>query len=325
MRRATTPLASGSISVGLYRRVDVTPDAALRIACDEAKLVEDAGFDGVTFSEHHLGFREYFPNPLLISAFVLERTERIWAGPMPMLLTLRPPALVAEDVAWIAARFPGRVAAGFAAGNRPEEHDLYQGADGDVAARFEKGLRVVAAAVGTHREVAPSLVRADPAVESIRGCVPLVSAGRSETAVRRAAAYGYGILHSPLSSPTEMRRLAESYITAGGAGRRVLIYSVQISGHGTPSGDLGTKAAWTAAGDVEQVIGRLVTLVQASGADALNLRFVQPPNAPDAVRDQIATLGDDERLSILRTALTSTRVAPVADPTRQRGGSGVRT
>lgn len=312
-----TALAAGSISVGLYRRSDLSPEAALVDVLEEAKLAESAGFDGVTFSEHHLGFREYFPNPLLIAAFVLEQTRTVWSGPLPMLLTLRPAAIVAEDLAWLAARHPGRVAVGLASGNRPEEHALHEATSVGVTALFDRGLRVLAEALGTYGDARVSALSGDPAVRDLRGLLPIVSAGRSRVAVRRAATYGFGLLLSPLSAPAEMRRLADEYVRAGGTGRRVLIYSACVSRDGAPPDDLGAKADWTAAGSVGAVIERLVAVIHESGADALNLRFVRRGNDPDGDRRQIASLGEGEHLSMLRAALRSTRApdAPAARPT----------
>ena len=67
-------------------------------------------------SEHHGGFAGYSPNPLQVTGWLLEAMRTGWCAPCPMLLPLRPVALVAEEVAWLAARFPGRVAVGRRAG-----------------------------------------------------------------------------------------------------------------------------------------------------------------------------------------------------------------
>ena len=49
----------------------------------QAGLAEAAGFDGVMTSEHHGGFPNYLPNPLLAATWALEATERAWAGAVP--------------------------------------------------------------------------------------------------------------------------------------------------------------------------------------------------------------------------------------------------
>ena len=56
------------------------------------------------------------PNPLGLAGWLLDAMPRGYAAACPLLLPLRPTALVAEEVAWLAARSPERVAVGFAAG-----------------------------------------------------------------------------------------------------------------------------------------------------------------------------------------------------------------
>ena len=75
-------------------------------------LAVDSGFAGIMTSEHHGGFPGYLPNPLQVAGFILDSTPIGWAAACPLLLPLRPTALVAEEVAWLAARYPGRVGVG---------------------------------------------------------------------------------------------------------------------------------------------------------------------------------------------------------------------
>ena len=77
----------------------------------------------------------YLPNPLQMAGFILDRCPTGWAAACPLLLPLRPTALVAEEVAWLAARHPGRVGLGVAAGALPldfEAMDLPAGTAMDV-------------------------------------------------------------------------------------------------------------------------------------------------------------------------------------------------
>ena len=75
----------------------------------QARLAARAGFAGVMTSEHHGGLRRLLPNPLQLAGWLLEAMPTGWAAACPLLLPLRPVGLVAEEVAWLAARFPGRV------------------------------------------------------------------------------------------------------------------------------------------------------------------------------------------------------------------------
>ncbi len=130
--RADTPLAPGSISLRMY-----PPDAAAAEIVEEmraqARAAERAGFDGVMTSEHHGGFPGYLPNPLLAAGWLLDSAQRAWAAPAPLLLPLRPWRQVVEDVAWLAARFPGRVGAGFACGGLARDFEMAE-------LRFEENL-----------------------------------------------------------------------------------------------------------------------------------------------------------------------------------------
>ncbi len=65
------------------------------------------------------GFPGYLPNPLQMAGFILDESPSGWAAACPLLLPLRPTAMVAEEVAWLAARYPGRVGLGVAAGALP--------------------------------------------------------------------------------------------------------------------------------------------------------------------------------------------------------------
>ena len=127
------------------------------------------GFDGVMTSEHHGGFHGYLPNPLQVAGCCLEAMADGWAAPCPLLLPLRPPALVAEEIAWLAARFPGRVGLGVAVG------------------RAARRLRDHARADGRpHRRVSPTGSRSWPGCSTAptRGSSPTI---RRSRACRRAA------------------------------------------------------------------------------------------------------------------------------------------
>ena len=96
-----TPFASSSICYKPYV-CDGDTSARIEDLLAQAVAAEETGFDGVTVSEHHLGFPGYFPNPLQAASWILERTVRTWVAPAPMLPLLRPTNLVVEELAWLA-------------------------------------------------------------------------------------------------------------------------------------------------------------------------------------------------------------------------------
>ena len=95
---ATAPFAPGSISLRLYPHLNGELDAPGIVAelTGQAALAAASGFDGVMTSEHHGGFAGYLPNPLQAAGWCLEEMATGWAAPCPLLLPLRPAALVAE-------------------------------------------------------------------------------------------------------------------------------------------------------------------------------------------------------------------------------------
>jgi alkanesulfonate monooxygenase SsuD/methylene tetrahydromethanopterin reductase-like flavin-dependent oxidoreductase (luciferase family) len=319
------PFATGSVSLRLYPHGDLAPDALVAELTAQAALAAEHGFDGVMTSEHHGGFAGYLPNPLQAAGWCLEGMARGWAAPCPLLLPLRPTALVAEEAAWLAARFPGRVGVGVAAGALPADFEVMGLAMDDLAARFAAALEALA---GMLRGDVDGVLAGDPAVA---GCaerpVPLVSAAMGFTAVRRAARLGVGILFDSLSPAARCRALTDAYRAAGGAGPCVLIRRVWLGD--PPRSRLDeqldryrsytprrAQAHW---GDEDRqlvdgtdpatVADGLTAVAEAVGADALNLRVHVPGVDPSAVREQIIGLGDDV-VPRVRQVLQPSGVAP---------------
>src|SRR5262245_53786116 len=116
--------APGSISLRLYPHNQLPADTIVATYRAQAAQAEAAGFDGIMTSEHHGGFGGYLPNPLQAAGWCLEAMRTAWAAPCPLLLPLRPAALVAEEAAWLAARFPGRVGVGVASGALRDAFDV---------------------------------------------------------------------------------------------------------------------------------------------------------------------------------------------------------
>src|SRR5919206_4125123 len=99
----TAPFAPGSVSLRLYPHNELSATAIVDELRAQAAVAEEHGFDGVMTSEHHGGFPRYLPNPLQVAGWLLEGMASGWAAPCPLLLPLRPPAMVAEEIAWLAA------------------------------------------------------------------------------------------------------------------------------------------------------------------------------------------------------------------------------
>lgn len=303
----SVPLERGSISLRLYPH-DLSPSGVVDEIRTQARLAEQAGFDGVMLSEHHGGFPNYIPNPLLAATWALDATETMWAAPCPQLLPLRPVSQIVEDLAWTAARFPGRVGAGFAAGALPLDFEMAGVPFEEMNARFKAALPEVAAAL---RGDAGSPLGDDPAVAALRESpIPVVSAAQSPAAARRAAACSIGLLFDSLTSIERAAEVSAVHADLGGRGTRIMLRRVWIGE--PPTQSVGAqmdrfrmvapdraKAHWAPDGglvtspDAAEVCERLDDHVRRGGCDALNLRVFHAGVSPEAVRDQIALLGQD--------------------------------
>jgi alkanesulfonate monooxygenase SsuD/methylene tetrahydromethanopterin reductase-like flavin-dependent oxidoreductase (luciferase family) len=316
----TAPLAPGSVSVRLYPHNDLPPSQIVTELRVQAALAVEHGFDGVMTSEHHGGFAGYLPNPLQAAGWCLDAMAAGWAAPCPLLLPLRPAALVAEEVAWLAARFPDRVGVGVAAGALPADFEIMGLTMEDLTERFTSGFERL---VGFLRGREPGALAGDPAVAACAEApIPIVSAAMGFTAVRRAARLGVGLLFDSLSTPPRCRELTDAYRDAGGTGPCILIRRAWL---GEPPRNQveqqldryrsytprGAQAHWgddelAGAADAGTVAGQLADAVRVAGADALNVRVHVPGVTRDAARAQIAGLGD-QVVPTVRTALSTRR------------------
>ncbi len=298
-----TPFGCGSISIRLYPHNELVATKIVDELCAQATLAVDGGFDGVMTSEHHGGFGGYLAQPLQMASFVLAALPSGWAAAAPLLLPLRATALVAEEVAWLNARYPGRVGLGVAMGALPLDFEAAGVEQPEAAGLFKAALpRVVAMLRGEDL----GLLAQDPALRACAATpIPVLSAAVSVQAAVRAARCGAGILMEGMSQPERLATLCAAYDEAGGTGAKVLIRRVWLgrvnrelvanqravyesyAGAGQTFGDDQTVAA----AEPAEMVERLTELVALVGADALNLRVQLPGMAAAAVREQIAALG----------------------------------
>ncbi len=299
-----TPFEPGSISLRLYPHNELDAGAIVRELCDQAQLGLAGGFDGIMTSEHHGGFAGYLPNPLQIASFILEETASGWAAPCPLLLPLRPVAQLAEEIAWLGARHPGRVGLGVAAGALPLDFVAMEVALADAVPSFKARLpRIVEMLQGRD-------LRQLEGDRALRECatspIVVLSAAASTAAAARAAACGAGILAEGMSSALQLRKICDAYRDAGGTQPRVAIRRVWL---GEPRDDLigRQRAVYDSyAGDVhhfaddqtvtarqpDDLVERLLDTWRATGADAINLRVHLPGLSPQEVRQQITVLAE---------------------------------
>ena len=313
MLAPTVVFARGSVSLRLYPHNDLDARGILRELSDQAGIGLSGGFDGIMVSEHHGGFAGYLPNPLQVASFLLDELATGWVAACPVLLPLRPVAQLAEEVAWLAVRHPGRVGLGVAAGALPLDFESMDAEFADAVPRFKAGLpRIVEMLNG--RDLRQ--LEGDRALQSCaRDPIPVLSAAASPAAARRAAGCGAGILSEGMSDGGRLRRICEAYDAAGGDQPKVIIRRVWL---GSPPAPLIRRqrrvydsyaGSGTAFGEDQTLTddhpGRLAQRIgaawSASDADAVNLRVHLPGVPPEEIRRQISDLAA-EVLPLLRQA-----------------------
>jgi alkanesulfonate monooxygenase SsuD/methylene tetrahydromethanopterin reductase-like flavin-dependent oxidoreductase (luciferase family) len=296
-------MTNGSISLRLYPHLDLPPTEVVAELLAQARLGEGAGFDGFMTSEHHNAFAGYLPNPIQVAGWVLDETDHAWAAPCPLLLPLRPAALVAEELAWLAARFPGRVGVGLAAGSLEADFEIAGTTKDNLTARFAAAAEAVSAML-LGRDPGP--LPDDPAIQQCAAHpLPVVSAAMSPVACRRAAAMGAGLLFDSLTKVSRCRELVDIYREAGGNGPIALIrrawpgtshrdrHADQLRLYASYAAPAAT-AHWSddqpAGGDAGSIAQVLAEQAREVGASCLNIRVHTPGMAPAEARGHIDAL-----------------------------------
>jgi alkanesulfonate monooxygenase SsuD/methylene tetrahydromethanopterin reductase-like flavin-dependent oxidoreductase (luciferase family) len=296
----TAPLAPGSISLRLYPH-DVAAVEQVSLIRAQAGRAVEVGYDGVMVSEHHADFPGYLPNPIQLAGFLLDAMPLGWAAPCPLLLPMKPYALIAEDLAWLEAAHPGRVGAGFAAGALPVDFALAEVPFDEIVSRFKDALPKIVAALRGGDGTPLAADRAIARTETHP--VPMVVAAQSRAAVRRAARLGLGVLYDSLQTAEVTARLSADYVEAGGLGPRIAIRRVWVGD--PPDAEMAAQMAhyrsyapesavknW----DGDQLIAaptgaeaaeRLGDFLDSAGCDTVNVRVHVKGLSPARVADQL--------------------------------------
>lgn len=107
---------------------------------------ECMGFDGFALTEHHFWYDGYCPSLMPVLAGIARRTKRITILPLALLLPLRNPLRVAEEIAVIDHLSHGRLALGFGYGYRAEEFEGFELDKKGRGTRFSEQIEVLRAA-----------------------------------------------------------------------------------------------------------------------------------------------------------------------------------
>jgi alkanesulfonate monooxygenase SsuD/methylene tetrahydromethanopterin reductase-like flavin-dependent oxidoreductase (luciferase family) len=300
------PFADGSVCVAVYPH-DLPASDIIDDLVGQAVLAEELGFDGVTLAEHH-GLPGYVPNPVQAAEWILAATTRIWAGPCPLILPIRSPGLVAEEVAWLAVRFPGRVVVGFAPGYAHGDFEIAAASRQDRSKRFREALPILVGAL-SGRAAAP--LAGDPAIAATLGRpLVVVSTAAGPVLARNAARCGAGLILGPYNPVPKCRAIFDAYLEEGGPGPRILIRRPWVGSDATARMEnlathyksIGADDSWMSermsselvfSSDGKEIAERLQSAIHEANASCLRVMFNLPGTTPQEVREQLCRFGEE--------------------------------
>src|ERR671918_1602698 len=136
--------ADGELPYPLPKR-HFHPDMAVRNYAqhlDAWVLMEDLGFDGIGFNEHHTSPYGLMTSPNIMAAAASQRLRRMKILIYGNLLPIHDPLRLAEELAMLDCLAEGRLISGFARGI-PREYKAYNVNLADSRARFEEAYEIV--------------------------------------------------------------------------------------------------------------------------------------------------------------------------------------
>jgi alkanesulfonate monooxygenase SsuD/methylene tetrahydromethanopterin reductase-like flavin-dependent oxidoreductase (luciferase family) len=105
-------------------------------------LMEELGFDGIGFNEHHTSPYGMMTSPNLIAAAASQRTHRMKLLIYGNLLPIHNPLRLAEELSMLDCLSNGRLISGFARGI-PREYVAYGVDLAESRARFEEAWEII--------------------------------------------------------------------------------------------------------------------------------------------------------------------------------------
>lgn len=109
---------------------------------DAWELMDQLGFDGVGFNEHHTSPYGLMTSPNLMAAAASQRTRQLKLLIYGNLLPIHNPLRLAEELAMLDCISGGRIISGFARGI-PREHVVYQVPMAESRGRFEEAWEII--------------------------------------------------------------------------------------------------------------------------------------------------------------------------------------
>ena len=121
------------------------PEVAVRTYAehlDAWELIDQLGYDGLGFNEHHCSPYGLMNSPNLMAASAAQRTKQVKLLIYGNLLPLHEPLRLAEELAMLDCLSNGRLISGFARGI-PREYQVHNVPLSDSRARFDEAFQII--------------------------------------------------------------------------------------------------------------------------------------------------------------------------------------
>src|ERR1700749_7698 len=121
------------------------PEVAVRTYAehlDAWQLLDELGYDGVAFNEHHTTPYGLMNSPNLLAASAAQRTKRLKLLMYGNLLPLHEPLRLAEEIAMLDCLSDGRIICGVARG-APREYKVFNIPLEESRARFDEAYEIM--------------------------------------------------------------------------------------------------------------------------------------------------------------------------------------
>ncbi|GIW09518.1 MAG: luciferase [Dehalococcoidia bacterium] len=191
-----------------------------RTTLAQTLLAEELGYDSVWLFEHHDveyagGETNYIPSPLVLLAALATRTSRLLLGTGVVILPLTHPVRLAEEAAMVDEISQGRLILGVGTGYRQAEFAAFGVPYQERGARTEEALRLLVRLLSERQVTQPgrfypvNAVSTPPPIQQPR--LPILVAGWSRPALRRAARFGDGWIGGVTADYAKVRECIAIY------------------------------------------------------------------------------------------------------------------
>jgi alkanesulfonate monooxygenase SsuD/methylene tetrahydromethanopterin reductase-like flavin-dependent oxidoreductase (luciferase family) len=115
---------------------------AVRSMIERLELIEDLGFDWVSFSEHHYSSRILTPSPIVAASYMAAHLHKITIAVLGPIIPLNNPVRVAEELAMLDNLTQGRLVVGLLRGTT-NEYLVYSVKPEETRERTTEGMELI--------------------------------------------------------------------------------------------------------------------------------------------------------------------------------------